>query len=251
MSTSQGNAIVIGASSGIGEAFVKLLAKEGYNVGMAARRGEVMKKIAEEADANAVIREMDLAKPNEAREIFDGMVKEMRGEEGKIDLVIITAGVGKDFSMGNWEVSQWTNEVNVVGFTAIADATVKLFEEQKCGKLVGFGSIAGLRGMGGCPVYCASKGYIVLYLEAVKQYFQCRKMKGVSVTAILPGFVDTPMVADNKAMFWVAPVEKAVRQAYRGIMKKKFYVVVTKRWRMIEWIVRKLPRWVWFKLKCE
>ena len=255
MSRSMKNAIVIGASSGIGEEFAKLLSKEGYRVGIAARRGDVMQKIAEENHINAVIREMDIAKPSEARGVFEEMVRvmteEAKEDEGVIDMVVIASGVGKSDSMGNWEVSKWTNEVNVMGFTAIADASVALFKKQKVGKLVGFGSIAGLRGMSGAPVYSASKGYTVLYLEAARQYFVSEGMKGVSVTAVLPGFVDTPMVRGNEGMFWVAPVEKAVRQTYRAIMKGKFYVVITRRWRLIARLLKCLPRFVWFRVKCK
>ena len=62
-------------------------------------------------------------------------------------MVVISAGVGKSYSMSDWEISKWTNDVNVVGFTAIADAAVELFERQGKGKLVGLSSIGGLRGM--------------------------------------------------------------------------------------------------------
>ena len=86
-----------------------------------------------------------------------------------------------------------------------------------------------------------------MYLEGAKQYFTKRKLD-VSATAILPGFVDTDLVKDNDQMFWVQPVEKVVDQAYAGIMKGKFFVVVSRRWRMMAWIMRILPRWVWFKV---
>ncbi|QQE10781.1 SDR family NAD(P)-dependent oxidoreductase [Planctomycetota bacterium] len=242
------NAIVIGASSGIGEGFVKKLVREGYRVGMTARRVHEMKRIRDDVgEANALIREMDVTKANEARDVFKSLASELCKDGSIIDMVIISAGVGKSKSMGDWEISKWTNDVNVVGFTAIADAAVELFEKQKKGRLVGLSSIAGIKGIGDSPVYSASKGYELIYLEAAKQYFKKRKLD-VSVTTILPGFVDTDLVKDNEHMFWVQPVEKAVDQAYSGIIKGRFYVVVTRRWRMLAWIVRLLPRWLWFRV---
>ncbi|QDU32760.1 putative oxidoreductase [Poriferisphaera corsica] len=241
------NAIVIGASSGIGEGFVRKLVREGYRVGMTGRRTVEMKRIRDEVgEDNALIREMDVTKTEEARKIFKSLTNEMAKDGGIVDMVVISAGVGKNNSMADWEISEWTNGVNVVGFTAIADAAIELFQKQKKGSLVGLSSIAGIKGIGDAPVYSASKGYERLYLEAAKQYFMKHRLD-VNVTAVLPGFVDTELVKDNDRMFWVQPVEKAVDQAYAGIIKGKFYVVVTKRWRLMAWIMRALPRWVWFR----
>ncbi len=56
-----------------------------------------------------------------------------------------------------------------------------------------------------------------------------------------PGYVDTPMTAGHAAMFWVAGAEKAARQIYVAIRKKKRHVYVTRRWRLMGWLMKAIP----------
>jgi short-subunit dehydrogenase len=64
----------------------------------------------------------------------------------------------------------------------------------------------------------------------------------ITVTTVEPGFVDTPMV-DWQAI-WMAPVDKAVAQMVKAILKRKNHVFITKRWRIAVWILKLMPRWI-------
>ena len=237
-------AVVIGASSGIGRQMAIKLHREGYQLGITARRAETLEDLnATKLDGKAAIQKMDVTQTDAAIQQLDKLIEAMGG----MDLIVISAGVGKSFSTGDWKLSEWMIGVNVVGFTAIADAAVRHFEKQGSGHLVGISSIAAVKGVGGSPVYSASKGYELRYLEGIKQYMRMEKID-VAVTAVLPGFVKTPLIEGSDYPFWVQPVEKACDQIYAAIRKRKFYAPVTKRWRLMAAVIGLMPRWAWFEL---
>ncbi len=87
--------------------------------------------------------------------------------------------------------------------------------------------------------YNASKAYVSSYLEGLACRKECRS-GAITVTDVRPGFVDTPM-AQGEGLFWVASPEKAAKQIYAAIRKKKRIVYITKRWRLIAAIIKLLP----------
>ncbi|MDR2713400.1 MAG: hypothetical protein LBB91_09860 [Clostridiales bacterium] len=68
----------------------------------------------------------------------------------------------------------------------------------------------------------------------------------ITVTDIKAGLVDTAM-AKGEGLFWVMPLEKATRQIYSALKKKKSEVYVTKRWRLVGFILKRLPKSVVYK----
>jgi short-subunit dehydrogenase len=106
--------------------------------------------------------------------------------------------------------------------------------------------VAGLRGSRQAPAYSATKSYQINYLEGLRQKAKKEK-SGITVTDVRPGFVDTPM-AKSPVKFWVAPVEKAADQIYLAIQQKRNIVYVTKRWRLIAWIIKIIPGFIYSRL---
>ena len=77
------------------------------------------------------------------------------------------------------------------------------------------------------------------YLEGLR--LKGLKMKiPVIITDIQPGFVDTAMAQGDK-LFWVAPPGTAALQIYEAIEKKKSHAYITKRWRLIAWLLKLTP----------
>lgn len=107
-------------------------------------------------------------------------------------------------------------------------------------------SVAALRGGRDCPAYNASKSYISNYLEGIRYKIK-KDGLNITVTDIRPGLVDTEM-AKGDGLFWVQPVEKVARQIYAKIKKKKDVAYVTKRWRIIAFILKYLPDWLFNKI---
>jgi len=229
------SAIIIGSSSGIGLEIARILAKRGYRLGLAARRFKVLQDEAAKLGGNPVVREIDLASPDEALKIFHEMTEEL----GQVDYVYICAGIGHLNSRLDWELESETIQINVAGFTAIAGAAFTLFTKHGKGHLVGVSSIAALMGSPDAPAYNASKAYMSNYLSGLRQRTNA---KGFSlyVTDALPGFVDTAMMKAEKP-FWVATSERAAKDIVEAVDRRRPRVYVTKRWGLIAALLRLLP----------
>ena len=228
-------AIVLGASSGIGRELARQLAAQGYALGIAARRTERLQELAAELPRKTVLQTMDASRPEEA---VTGL-KRLIDDLGGLDLFIYCSGTGYINRELDLSREMSTIEVNVSGFVALTNGAMKHFREQGCGHLVGISSIAALRGGADAPAYGASKAFMSNYLEALRQWC-VRERLPVSVTDIRPGFVDTNM-AQGERLFWVAAPEKAARQIIDAIKKKRRRAYITRRWRLIAWILKFAP----------
>ncbi|MEY7848120.1 SDR family NAD(P)-dependent oxidoreductase [Natrarchaeobius sp. A-rgal3] len=228
-------AIIVGASSGIGEALARELAGDGYEVGLAARRRDRMTRIGSELPTKAYVATMDVTDAEDAREAFDELTAAM----GSVDLVVLSAAVGHLNRDLEWVPERETIDVNVRGFTAIATAAMEYFESRGGGHLVGISSVGATFGNPGAPAYNASKSYVSTYLEGLRSR-QVTRETDVTVTTVEPGFVDTEM-AMGEELFWMASPETAAAQIARAIRKRRDHVYVTRRWRLVAWFLAAMP----------
>ena len=229
------NAIIIGATSGIGKELAKLLVDDGFKVGITGRRTELLESLKSENPASYFIKAFDVKDTKTAEE----KLEELTTELGGLDLVILSSGTGDINDKLDFEIEFRTIETNVIGWTFIADWTFKYFEKQKYGHLTAISSIGGLRGSRQSTSYNATKAYQINYLEGLRQ--KATKLKEqIFVSDIRPGLVNTEM-AKGEGLFWVMPVEKTAQQIYKAIKKKKKIAYVTKRWKLIASIVKRIP----------
>ncbi|GAB4292333.1 MAG: SDR family NAD(P)-dependent oxidoreductase [Myxococcota bacterium] len=230
-------AVVIGASSGIGRALAKILAREGFFLGLVGRNEEALNSLKEEIGEQGYVKIIDVSDPDKAISLF----KELIAEIGGLDLAVISSGIGFYNKKLLWEREFETFKVNILGFSAMANVAFNHFRESGGGHLVGISSVAAVRGDATAPAYSASKAFESNYLEGLSM--QARKQKlNITVTDIRPGFVDTPMTKGQRGMFWVAPVEKAALQIYRAIKRKKSVAYITRRWLIVAWLLKILPK---------
>lgn len=234
--------IIIGASEGIGRELAKIYAREGCSVGVTARRAALLEQLKDELGGKIYSMSMDIAQTNEAAEKLTALIAQMGGA----DVIVICAGTGHLNPELKWEYEEAAIDTNVKGFTCMADAAFRYFEGQKHGRLAGISSIAALRGGASCPAYNASKAYVSNYLEGLRGK-AAKISRDIIVTDILPGFVDTKM-AQGEGLFWVASPQKAAAQIVRIIRRGKRRGYVTKRWRLIAWLFRILPGWLYDRL---
>lgn len=235
-------AIIIGATSGIGKGLAKLLVDNNYKVGIAGRRTELLNELKNDNSNSYYIKSFDIIDTKIAVE----KLQELTTELGGLDLLIISSGTGELNEKLDFEIERRTINTNVLGFTAIADWTFNYFEKQKFGHLVAISSIGGLRGSWLAPAYNATKAFQINYLEGLRQKAK-RLKEPIFVTDIRPGFVDTEM-AKGDGLFWVMPVEKAVKQIFKAIVDKKKVAYVTKRWRLIATILKLMPKVIYDKM---
>ena len=228
-------AIIIGATSGIGKSLAELLLRDGFVVGITGRRDGLFQSIQAQEINRIVFKKMDVQDLSTLEPICNELVSQIGG----LDLLIISAGIGEENNILNFDVENSVIKTNIQGFTCIADWAVRYFKEQGNGHLVNISSIAGIRGNGNAPSYNATKAYQINYLEGlrinVKEYGS-----GITITDVRPGFIDTSM-AKGEGLFWVAPVQKAAEQIFEAIKQRKKVVYITKRWRLIAFLLRIIP----------
>ncbi len=235
------NAIVIGATSGIGRELAILLSQNGYLVCVTGRRLHLLEELQAELPARSLYRHMDVSDPPAAIETFASVASELGG----IDLVIISAGTGFIDPEFQWQKEKETIDTNVSGCVAIANTAYHHFVQRGSGHLVGISSLAAIRG-GPAPAYNASKAFLSSYLEGLR--FKIAKLGvPIDITDIRPGFVDTEM-AKGEGLFWVQPPEKAALQIFAAIRKRKKTAYITKRWKLVAWILRILPDAIYHRM---
>ena len=235
-------AIIVGATSGIGRGLSKLLVDHGFHVGITGRRIDLLTELKKENTNRYYVKSFDIVDtdsiPNHLNELVNSL--------GGLDLLVICSGTGDENIDLDFSIEKRTIHTNVLGFTAVADWAFNYFTKNKSGHLVAITSVAGLRGNRQTPSYNATKSYQINYLEGLRQKAKKSKQP-IFVTDIRPGFVDTAMAKGDK-MFWVSPVDKAVRQIYTAIKRKGKIVYITKRWLIIAMILKLLPGWILNKM---
>lgn len=236
-------AIIIGASSGIGEALARHYAAQGYDVGLMARREPLLRELAAKLPTKSWVKVCDISHDREAAEALRALLAEM----GNVDHIVINSGVFNTNREFSYEKEAATIAVNIVGFTAMANVAYHHCKARGRGAIVGISSIIALRGIGKHPAYSASKAFVSNYLEGMraKAFKEC---PAVAIVDVRPGYVATPLIAGNDRAFWVASPEKAAMQIYDAVQARRSRVYVTRRWVFMAWFMRMVPDFMYLRL---
>jgi short-subunit dehydrogenase len=231
------NAIIIGASSGIGMELAKLLVKEGHTTYITGRRADRLEALQTEAPQLYRTKVFDITDLTASETAFREMVADL----GTVDLVVVNSGWGDLNKKLDWAIENTVIQTNVVGATHLCVLAMQVFYAQNKGHLVGVSSIAGLIGGRLNPAYNASKAFLSNYLHGLRLAVQSRKQP-ITVTDIRPGFVRTDLVKGDN-VFWMQPVDKAARQIWGAIKAKKKKAYITKRWALFGWLTKHISGW--------
>ncbi len=236
------NVIIIGASSGIGRELAKQYGQNKENcLGLIARREKELISLSQEIQAQSKILAADLEQESRA-----SLISDFYKSFDHIDLIIYCAGYGEINPLLNWELCRKTLEVNVMAFTEIINLSYNYLSVQGSGHIAAITSIAAFRGSRNDSGYSASKSYILKYLEGMSS--KARKEKqSVNLTTIIPGFVDTRM-AKGDGIFWMCLPQTAAKIMISGLKKKKRYIYVTRRWKLIALLLKLLPWQIYERL---
>lgn len=217
---------ITGASSGIGHALAVRLARAGAKVAASARNGEAL---AELAAAEPNIRAYPL-------DVTDGAatkltVERIGAELGAIDLAVLNAGVWKPMGISRFtaEVAAQSMAVNHGGICNGLAALMPDMIQRGRGQIALVSSVAGYCGLPKSAAYGPSKAAVINLAEAL--YPELRE-KGVMLSLVNPGFVDTPMTESNKfPMPYLMNVDDAVSHIVRGLTARKFEIAFP--WQMV------------------
>ena len=232
--------IIIGATSGIGASLARLAVQKGYYVGGTGRRVERLQSLKNELGEKFYFTKMDVVDRDDAAKQLHLLIEEMGG----LDIIVLNSGISNYPSSSIIDMEQEVVDVNVSGFIRLFGEAFQYFRNQGHGQIVGVSSIASLFGASRAAPYSASKAFISNYMQAYRQRCNASKNHNITITDVKPGFVVSEMTTNVPGMFWVADTEKAVKQMLRDIEKKKSYSYVTRRWRLVAWMIKMTPNWV-------
>jgi short-subunit dehydrogenase len=231
--------VIIGATSGIGYALAKAYASRGWHVGATGRRMELLENLRATAPERITIRQHDVTASDQI-----AVVEKLVHDIGGVDVLVYNSGLGLYNKKLEFAPEKNTILVNVQGFVETVTWAYRYFRENGGGQIVGVSSVAAIRGSGTAPAYSASKAFMASYMEGLRQKAFHDK-KGITITDIRPGFVDTPMTQQNKKMFWVASPDRAARQIHEAIEARKRVAYITKRWGLVAFMLRLVPRFLY------
>lgn len=234
-------AIIIGASVGMGRELAKVLAANGYIVGITSRRIALLQDLQQEIPTQTYSAQMDVSQTEEATAILQDLITQMGG----LDLLVIAAtGFWDcDFEDTDWKKSLSVLTVDVVGFFALARTALNFFEEQGYGHLVGFSSIDGLRGVASHQAYSASKAFCSRYLEAERNKFMQKNMP-IYVTELCPGWINSRGDTDFTEIphaYWVESLDDAIKDIMDAINNKEHVAYITRRWQKVADLLSHIP----------
>ncbi len=238
-------AIVIGASSGIGKEVARLLLADGWHLGVAARRTELLEELRSEYPELVTVAEIDVTSEDAPRKLLD-LIDEMGG----VGLFFYSSGIGKQNMLLDKEIEMRTVETNVKGFTQMIDTIYNYMSEHQGGHIAVISSIASTKGLGAAPSYSATKSFQAHYIEALQQQANMRNLN-IRFTDIQPGFVDTALLGDGHKYPLLLRTEDVARQIVNAVYKERGRCIIDWRYRLLTFFWRLIPRWLWVRLKIK
>lgn len=232
-----------GASSGIGRDLALSLARDGAIVAVSARSAD---KLSELATLSQNIRPypLDVTDIEAARSVADAIARDL----GPIDLAIFNAGVFHPMTASRYDAAKAreSNAVNYIGVVNALDPVMKAMIARGQGHIAIVSSVAGYRGLPKSAAYGPTKAALINLAESL---YADLKLKGVRMTVINPGFVDTPMTEPNTfPMPFLIPIDQAVIAIRKGLARGNFEVAFPGRMAALMKTIRLLPYAVFFWL---
>lgn len=243
-------AIIVGASSGIGAALSRRLAREGYSIALLARREKHLKALCDEINsANGEMRALYYVHDVSDHRSIPDLLQQIITDLGGLDLFVYNAGIQHFVGLDeyNFAADQQMLEINAVSALAWLNPVAAMFHHLKSGQIVGISSVAGDRGRVGAPAYNTSKAALTTYLEALRNRLTRR---GVNVLTVKPGFVDTDILkaAGAKRTFWVISSDQAADGIWRAIKARKQVIYVPGQWALLMLVIRHIPSVIFRRL---
>jgi len=187
-------ALVTGASQGIGRACAIELAKAGATVALAARSVEKLQAVAAEitaAGGNAKAYALDVS----SEESIKACAKAVLADLGKVEILVNNAGITKDGLALRMKLSDFEDVIrtNLTGAFLLTQEVISSMMKGRWGRVINITSVVGETGAAGQANYAASKAGMIGLTKSLAREFASR---GITVNAIAPGFIQTPMTDD-------------------------------------------------------
>ncbi len=236
---------ITGASSGIGLALARHYANLGHPLGLVARRGDRLERLAQDLPGRVYIYCVDVRDRTALRVAAAKFIEQV----GTVDMVIANAGVSAgtltEFDE-DFDVFKDIFDINVLAMVATFEPFIPVMAQQGSGTLVGIASVAGVRGLPGAGAYCASKSAVATYCESLRLEL---KPRGIDVVTVAPGYVKSEMTAKNPyGMPFLLNTDEFAKRAAKAIDAKRRYAVIPWQMAIAARIMKWLPPWLYDRL---
>lgn len=241
------HAVITGASSGLGEIFARKLAARGFSLLLAARRADRLQALKEELERTRGVQveifPCDLAKAQD----LDALASLLESTPPP-DLLVNNAGFG---TLGRFHETDYQRQVDMVHVHVLATmrltrAVLGPMIARGSGAIVNVSSVAGFFRSGGNASYCATKGWMNDFTEALRVELDAIPSP-VTVQALCPGFTytefhDTLGVDRRKIPGWLwMPADYVVEESLKGLLSGKLFVIPSWKYRLGAAIGELLP----------
>jgi len=205
-------ALVTGASQGIGRACALALAGAGATVALAARNESKLAEVAAEIEAaggKAAAFALDVA----SEESIKAGSKAILDRFGKVEILVNNAGITRDDLVLRMKRSDWDDVIatNLTGAFLLTQAVLRAMLKNRWGRIINISSVVGRAGQAGQVNYAATKAGLIGMTRSLAREVAAR---GVTVNAVAPGYIETPMTAvltpeQTAAMMTAIPLGRA------------------------------------------
>ena len=218
----KGTALITGSSSGIGEAFADLLAEEGFELILTARRLDRLTTLQDRLSGKVSVHTIsaDLAEPGGPTELYQAI----QDKGLQVDILINNAGmmVKQSFTELSQQEIEQTISLNVSALTTLMHQFLPGMLTRKSGRILNVASVAAFHPVPGMDIYAATKAYVLSLTESLSENL---KGSGVSVTALCPGLTATEMVDKNLLQVMPPPMisspEQVAREGFTAMMNRQ------------------------------
>jgi short-subunit dehydrogenase len=235
---------ITGASSGIGAALARRLARDGCEVVASARSTGKLAALARDAGRSIVPWPLDITDHGAVQAV----VARIEVERGPIDVAVPNAGTHQPVEAGEFTAAglRALIELNVMGTAACLEAVMPRMIARGRGRIAVVASVAGYRGLPTGAYYGASKAALINLTESLR--FDLDRA-GVTIQLIDPGFVRTPLTDRNDfPMPFLIDADLAADRIARGLRSSRFEIAFPRRFVAILKLLRLLPYRLYFPL---
>ena len=185
------NALVTGASGGIGAAIARALHKQGAQVALSGRRVEPLNELAAELGKGAFVCPCDLGDAEAVAALPEAAMAAL----GSLDILVNNAGLTRDNLFMRMTDEEWGDviDVNLTSTMRLMRGSLRAMMKARWGRVINITSIVGVTGNAGQVNYAASKAGLI---GMTKSYAQEVASRGITANCIAPGFIETAMTAD-------------------------------------------------------
>lgn len=241
-------ALITGASSGIGYELSKIFAKNGYNLVLVARNSDKLNSISaeirEQYDIDIKVLPKDLSDPLAPQELYDDLF----ADGINIDVLVNNAGIGNNGKFTDTGLEEYTAliQLNITSLTMLCSIFGKSMVKNGSGRILNVASTAAFQAGPYMSVYYASKSYVLLFSEGLKNEL---KDDGVGVTVLCPGATQTEFFKRSDMIGTkleksplMMSASKVAEIGFSGLMKGKSVVIPGFMNRLLVLSVRFTPR---------